>query len=58
MLVYLLVFICAHSLRYVTRLRMVASGRPLVLQAVVISGAVGLMVVLGARASNFIYFQF
>jgi hypothetical protein len=58
MLAYLLVFVCAHALRYMTGLRIVAHGRPLVLQALVISGAVALMVVLGARASKFIYFQF
>ncbi len=58
MLAFLFAFVCVHSLRYATNMQLVAEHRPLWSQVAVVSAVGVLLVLLGAPASNFIYFQF
>ena len=57
-LAFLIAFASAHSLRYVTALRLVAEDRPILLQAATMSLAIMFMMIFGAPTTNFIYFQF
>ena len=58
MLFYLVLFALAHAVRRQTQLQLVVASRPLALQAMVAAVAIAPMVVAGAPAVNFIYFQF